>query len=481
MAELSINSDLGNAFKTILMADDIDPGSEVSYQVCKLIYTYHPLGQKIVDAPIALAQSQQRKISIPDAPETVVRAKFLAAWLELRVDSIIANLARTSRMYGVAAVIMGAKNVDPAAPIDPFELPKADLFFNVLDPLNIAGSVTLDQDPNSPTFQKVGPITVNGTAYHPTRALTLMNESPIYLSYTTSAFGYSGRSVYQRALFPLKSFIRTMIADDMVARKLGLLIAKMKPPGSVVDRLMQGAAAMKRNLLKQGETDQVLGITPEESIETLNMQNVDGAGGYARKNILDNIATATPMPALLLNQETMSTGLADGSEDAKTIVRYVNGVRQDLNPVYKFFDRIVQHRAWTKEFYDIIKTRFPEEYGKVDYTTAFYMWKNSFVAEWPSLIEEPESEKVKVDDIKFKSIISLVEVFKESLPPDQKTKLLQWAADNFNENSVMFTSPLELDWEAIANYEPPQQEGPEGPGAEGDGKEPKAPKPESLQ
>jgi hypothetical protein len=275
-----------------------------------------------------------------------------------------------------------------------------------------------------------------------------------------------------------------MVADDMVARKVGLLIAKMKPPGSVVDRLMQGAAALKRNLLREGETGQVLGITPEEDISTLNMQNIDGAGGFARKNILDNIATATPMPALLLNQETMAQGFADGSEDAKTIVRYVNGVRRDLDPVYKFFDKIVQHRAWTKEFYEIIQTRFPDEYGKIDYTTAFYMWHNSFEATWPSLLEEPESEKIKVDETKFKSIISLVETLQQSLPPDQKAKLLQWAADNFNENSILFTSPLELDWEAIAAYEPPQPPGGEGgPGPEAPGGEedqPKPPKPESL-
>ena len=34
------------------------------------------------------------------------------------------------------------------------------------------------------------------------------------------------------------------------------------------------------------------------------MQNIDGAYGMARQNILENIATSADMPAILLKQET---------------------------------------------------------------------------------------------------------------------------------------------------------------------------------
>src|SRR6185503_5172640 len=135
------------------------------------------------------------------------------------------------------------------------------------------GSLVLNQDPNSPDFQKHAAIAVAGQPYHRSRSVTLMNEKPIYISYTTSGFGFVGRSVYQRALFPLKSFIQTMITDDMVTRKAGLLVAKMKQPGSIADNLMAKALGIKRNLLKEASMNNVINIGPDDAIETLDMQN----------------------------------------------------------------------------------------------------------------------------------------------------------------------------------------------------------------
>jgi len=37
--------------------------------------------------------------------------------------------------------------------------------------------------------------------------------------YTQAAFGFVGRSVYQRPLYPLKSFVQTMITDDLGGAK----------------------------------------------------------------------------------------------------------------------------------------------------------------------------------------------------------------------------------------------------------------------
>src|SRR5207249_3090959 len=59
--------------------------------------------------------------------------------------------------------------------------------------------------------------------------------------------------------------------------------------------------------------------------------------------------------------------------------------------------------------------------------------------------------------------------------PENKVTLLQWAADNANENKMMFTSPLVLDAEALENYEPPQPM--MGLEAQGAPQEPKAPRP----
>ena len=91
-------------------------------------------------------------------------------------------------------------------------------------------------------FNQVTKVTVAGKIYQRSRYQVVTNEEPIYIAYTDSGFGFTGRSVYQRALFPLKSFIKTMIADDSIATKNGLIVAKMKAAGSVTNKFMAAIA-----------------------------------------------------------------------------------------------------------------------------------------------------------------------------------------------------------------------------------------------
>jgi hypothetical protein len=460
MAEITVQgSALSSNLMNLLMADDIQPGDSPSYELCKQVYAYHPLGSKIVDQPIKIAMSQKRKIVVPVVGEDQIREAFERKWVAISVNANIANVWRLGKIYGASAIVYGVKDVDTKDVIKPEDLPKYEdaLYFNALDPLNTAGSLVLNQDPNAPDFQKPSVVTAAGQTYHPSRSLVFFNESPLYIEYTNSAYGYTGRSVYQRALYPLKSFVQTMIADDMVSRKVGVLVAKMKPAGSIADRAMAVLQGLKRNVVKEAQTNNVINITPEEDIETLNLLNADGALTTSRKNILENVAAAVPQPAKLLNSESYAEGFGEGTEDAKEIVRYIEHERETIKPVYDFFDQIVMRLAWTEEFYATIQETIPE-YKGVDFKTAFYRWKNAFSAEWPSLLVEPESEKVKTDKIKHESIIAALEVLMPQMDPMNKAKLIQWAADNLNESKNLFSSPLTLDYEALESYVPPQPE-----------------------
>ena len=464
MANVNVSgSSLSSSLATLLMAPDITPGDAPSYQLCKTIYAFHPLGGKMVDTPIDLAMSQERKISIPEAPEDRVRDAFMREWKALKVDDYIADTMRTARMYGVSAIVYGAKGVPTDRPIDPKTFANLSLYFNVLDPLNAAGSLVLNQDPNAPDFQKPTIVTAAGQKYHASRSCVMMNGRPIYIEYTNSAFGYVGRSTYQRALYPLKSFVQSMVTDDMVTRKAGVLVAKMKQAGSIADRMMAAMSGIKRNVLKEAETENVISISTEEEIETLNMQNTDTAMTTARTNIIKNVASAADMPAKLLNDESFAEGFGEGTEDAKAVVRYIEGQRKAMGPLYEFFDKIVQYRAWTPEFYTTIQADFPE-YREIPYVDAFYRWRNSFATEWPSLLVEPESKLVEVEKVKLDAIMSAVEAIKPDVDPANRARLIQWAADNINESKHLFKNPMVLDYEAIADYEPPAPE-PIGGGA----------------
>ena len=450
------SSALGSALLDTLSADDIVPGSQPSYQLCKNLLLYHPLGDKMAKAPITLAQSQKREIDVTNAPARV-RDAFEREWEAIKADGIIANVHKLARVYGIACVVLGAKGVPSNEPLSPSRYATEELFFNVLDPLNTSGSLVMDQDPNSPDFQKTTVITTQGQTYHRSRVCVVMNEEPVYIAYTSSAFGFVGRSVYQRALYPLKSFIQSMVTDDMITRKAGVLVAKMQQPSSIIDRVMVGIYGMKRKLLQEAQNDQVLGISIDESIETLNMQNVNGAGEFARTNILKNIATSSDMPAVLLENETMVKGFGEGSEDAKNIARYVERFRVEMKPTYDFFDAVVQHRAWNENFYKQIQKDYPDQYGRLKYAQALTKWQNGFVAAWPSLLIEPESERVKVDDVKLRAILATVEAFLPAMDPENKTRVFEWASDNIADTRLLFSVPLTLDLDALREFGEQQQ------------------------
>jgi len=451
---LGVDGDPDSPLVQMLMAPAIVPGTAPGYQLCKTIRSYHPLGAILAEAPVTLAQSQPREISVGVLGEARIVEQFQNTWDKISkvgATVVIHNLLSTSRTYGIGSLVVGERGKDPNTPLDINRIAEADLFFNVLDPLNTAGSLVLNQDPNSPDFLKPKGIFVNGKPYHPSRTFVKMHEQPLYIEWSASAFGFVGRSIYQRALYPLKTFLQTMITDQMVTQKAGLLVAKMQTPGSFIDNVMQSMFGWKRGAIKTGVTGQVLQIGVEEEIETLNMMNLDKAAEFARNNVLKNIASAAGMPASIVNNETLTEGFGEGTEDAKKEARYLNYVREDAQPAYDFMDRIVMRKAWTPEFYEALKADYPE-YKKVEFETAIHDWMRAFKATWPNLLTEPDSEKSKTADVKLKAVVAVVETVAPELDPENKANLIEWVADNVNEAEELFAGKLNLDMDKLRTF-----------------------------
>ncbi|MEK6487316.1 phage portal protein [Klebsiella grimontii] len=446
---------------TLLDSDDIQPGMSAGYETCKTIYLFHPLGGKMVDRPIKMAMNEPRTIHISQAYgiESRLSDAFEREWKALGADKHIANAARISRIYGVSAAAMLVDNQEPSSAVDYRTLYKHNVTFNILDPLNTAGSIVLNQDPNAKEFQKVEGIRVAGKPYHKSRCVVQQNEDPIYLAYNSAAFGFTGRSVYQRALFPLKSFIQTMRTDDMVSVKGGLLITKIKGPSSVVNNMMQKLSGIKRMLLKRGKTGEVLQIGESDSIESIDLSNLEKPLDSARNHILENIAAAADMPAIILNSETFAQGFGEGTEDARSVAVYIDNIREWLEPLYDYFIRICQYRAWSIEFFQSLRADFPELQNT--YSVYFASWINSFEYRWPSSLKEPESEKVKVDDIRFKAIVSMMEVLLPQTNTDDENRalLIEWAQNNANANESLFPHRLDLDIDSLKANRPKQPQG----------------------
>lgn len=450
---------------TLLDSDDIQPGMSAGYQTCKTIYLFHPLGGKMVDRPIKMAMNESRTVHISQAYgiEQRLRDAFEREWKALGADKHIANAARISRIYGVSAIAMLVDNQESSSAVDYRTLYKHNVTFNILDPLNTAGSIVLNQDPNAQDFQRVDGIRVAGKPYHKSRCVVQQNEDPIYLAYNSAAFGFTGRSVYQRALFPLKSFIQTMRTDDMVSVKGGLLVTKIQGPSSVVNNMMQKLSGIKRMMLKRGKTGEVLQIGANDSIESIDLSNLEKPLDSSRNHILENIAAAADMPAIILNSETFAQGFGEGTEDARSVAVYIDNIREWLEPLYDYFIRICQYRAWSVEFFQSLRADFPDL--KNTYSLYFSSWINNFEYRWPSSLKEPESEKVKVDEIRFKAIVSMLEVLLPQVNTDDENRslLIEWAQTNANANESLFPQRLDLDIESLKANRPQQPQG-EDPG-----------------
>lgn len=447
-------SDIGSQLIQVLSSPAIVPGSAPGYETCKVIYAFHPLGGILAEAPIKRAQGQDRIIRVPLLGEDRILKRYAEVWDTLGktgATQIIRNLATLARVYGIASIAVGERGKNSSTPLDTATLDPDKLFFNVLDPLNTAGSLVLSQDPNDPMYLKQGTISVAGKLWHPSRTIAKLNEEPLYIEWTSSAYGFVGRSVYQRALYPMKTFLQSMVTDQMVTTKAGLLVAKMKTPGSFIDNVMQAMAGWKRQQIKAGVTNQVLSIGVEESVEALNMEHLEPAARFARENAIKNIATAAGMPASIIAQETLTEGFGEGSEDAKKEAAYISDIRRELKPVYAFFDRIVQRVAWTREFYESLWGDY-QEYRKIPYETALLDWIRAYQASWPNVLEEPDSEKAKAQDVQFKAVVALLETLGPQLDPENKATLFAWAAENVNERKELFASKLDLDVDALKTY-----------------------------
>jgi hypothetical protein len=281
-----------------------------------------------------------------------------------------------------------------------------------------------------------------------------MHEQPIWIQWTDSAFGFVGRSVYQRAFYPLKSFLISMLADQMIQDKLGLLVYKAKSPGSMIDMAARAFKAMQRTAIQGARTNNVLSIGESESLESLNLEHVSTAGEYSRNNILKNIATASGRPASFLNQDTLAEGFGEGSEDAKQIVRFIDRIRIEMEPAYNFMDQLVMRRAWNPQFYQSIQQKFPERYRKIKYKTALLEWMDNFTPTWPNLLSEPDSEKAKSSQLKIESADKIAKTLLAIADPETKGVIAEWLAEAVNSQKDFYTTPLEIDPEDIARYVP---------------------------
>lgn len=450
-------SGLSSQLWDLLVTQDIVPGATPGYQTCKTIYAYHPLGRKMVELPLEKAFSQERQYSFdnPEIPiaEELIR-RFRKEWKKLGgigANTIIYRIGVLSRIYGVGTLLCGTRGEDPNSPLDYSTIHRQELYFSMLDPLNTAGSLVLQQDPTAPDFLQPQKVWAAGKDLSTTRTAVLIHEQPIWIEWTDSAFGFIGRSVYQRAFYPLKSYLYSMVADNEIQRKLMLLIAKMEQPGSVLDNRTLRFFGLRRQQLKNSSTGNVLSIGREDAIESLDLHNTDTAGTYARNNIIRNVAAASGMPAILLLDERLADGFGEGSEDAKEISIFVDSIRQQLSGIFSYIDKIVMHRAWNRDWYESAVKNQYSDYANIDYEAAFYQWQDSFEAVWPELYRPSENEVLESEEKMVDTTIRVYQAIAPTMDPVNQASLLEWVQGQIQGTKHFCKEDIDFDPEAFVN------------------------------
>ncbi len=458
---ISLSNAQASTLMSIMDRDAFVPGKPPSYEACKTIYAYHPLGAALVDRPLKLAMSQPRELSV-DAPgeDDLVKA-FEKEWKRLGsigADNIIFRVAQQSRIYGIATLCVNSVDGEKAAPTsEPLaykDLYKKDLYFNIYDPLNTAGSLVLNQDPAAVDFMHPRQVVVGAQVWNNTKAIVLMHEQPIWIEWTDSAFGFVGRSVFQRPFYMLRSFLYSMMADNMIQAKLAALVYNTESPGSVLDNVAKAFWSQRRTDIKMAQTGNVISIGEKEKLESLNLEHVHSAGEYSRNNIIKNIATCEGMPAQLLLNDTLTQGFGEGAQDAKIIGDYIDDKRSEMEPVYDFIDSIVMRRAWNPEFFRMMQQKMPGRYRKMNYEAAFHLWRDAYTKKWPNFLKETDSDKMKAAESRINAAVGVAKELHVGADPENSARISVWLADTISQERDVFPDPLILDADALANYRP---------------------------
>ena len=76
MADISINSSTVSASLTNILSSNLEPGTNVGYELCKTLWEFHPLGGKMVEKPVRLALSKPRVLNVDIHPKDMLVKAF---------------------------------------------------------------------------------------------------------------------------------------------------------------------------------------------------------------------------------------------------------------------------------------------------------------------------------------------------------------------------------------------------------------------
>lgn len=360
-----------------------------------LFMQYHPLMLAITGKPFLDALSRGFEYVFDDAPP---EAKKRFAKVADAATTPVIRVFKLALSYGAAGIGIVVKGEDASKPIDTgwFSQNLENGFsFNTFDSLVTAGSFVTDLDPNSIEFQKVIDFSVRGKKYHYSRCKAVFNplEDPNYLQYESSAYGFVSASILKRALPALQDYLLNKIAKRKLLKKVASFVHKQDAKSAVYDKITEYVAKIKRSIVEDLTSGEAIIVGLEESVESFNLTNHPQVMQFLTDDNMNDIANATGWQASYLKHSILSTGFADGSNDAAQIDKMLYSVQRFTQELFEWIDDILFYIAWTDGFIDEIANQSPDLYRGKTRNQIRQLWRTGYERKFnPPTAEQPKDK-----------------------------------------------------------------------------------------
>ena len=360
-----------------------------------LFMQYHPLMLAITGKPFLDALSRGFEYVFDDAPP---EAKERFAKVADSATQPVIRVFKLALSYGAAGIGIVVSGEDASKPIDTgwFSQNLENGFsFNTFDSLVTAGSFITDLDPNSTEFQKVIDFSVRGKRYHFSRCKAVFNplEDPNYLQYESSAYGFVSASILKRALPALQQYLRLRIAETLLTKKVASFVIKQDVKQSVYEKISETINSFKRSKVEDLTGGDAITIGIDDSIESFDLANSSQTINALDELNMNSLASSTGWQASYLKHSMLSTGFADGSNDAAQIDKMLYSVQRFTKELFEWIDDILFYIAWTDGFIDEIANQSPDLYRGKTRNQIRQLWRTGYERKFnPPTAEQPKDK-----------------------------------------------------------------------------------------
>lgn len=364
-----------------------DEDGTLSRQDCVDIFSYWPLGKRVVLALPRFAYSTPREIKIPDAPPTALE-EFLRVSKRMRQDMICRRATEFMREFGMSAIAYVSDKYDLKDNMAMSDVSRDDGVFIAYDPL-VLGGTTICQDTRSPRFLRPVRIMIGGKEAGSRRATTLQNGGQQYLKFNESTFTFGGPSVYQNMIPLIKGWTWGIVSLRRMAVKGSSVVFKGKDGGRVNGITMSAAEYALAQIRDMGAGG-ACAIDKNSDVSFFNMTGVQEVDAILKAMEQEIMLSLDDTPAAILLGKDLSNGLSEGSEDMKAVIMAVDNFREQyMAPLYDFTDPYVMARAWTNEF--VLKACEGTADAGTKPALVRAKWEAGFSYEFGNLYPEPEN------------------------------------------------------------------------------------------